>query len=377
MAKKIKPGKVLVNRHVMLSRLKTRWSLFVWLGAAFLAVAIYFHGGQFGGMSGTVLNRMEITAPLISGRLEQLFVDLGDEVNPGDLLVQMDTSLLEAEKALVVAQMQNLRAEIKSDEIQNLRLFDAAIIRLESELRDLRLKKIEDDATLAVVRPEFDRLKQLVDAKLLDEQELMPVRVQLQTLERVTQSYPDAIAQIEASLAIALEQKKTISQQSKESIQLIENESIQQIRLFDVQIESCNIRAREAGIVSRIYFYPGTTVPEGAPIVSSVVTAEPRVIGFLSEYNARDVEVGMKAFLTPVSGHGPVVEAQVEAITPEIYTLPERASPIMGQLSRGRRVMLSVQSDSGLLPGEGVEIHIRRPWTTRWLWALFGNKEAE
>ncbi len=237
MAKGKSSRKFLVNRHVLVSRIKTRWSFFVWLGAALLAIGVYFHGGQFGGMSGSVFTRMQTSAPLITSRLAELSVDVGDVIKKGDVLAQMDTSILEAEKALVVAQMRNLSSEVKTEEIQNLRLFDAAIIRLESELRDMWIKQIEDGSALAALIPEFARLEKLFESQLIDEQELMPLRMEIQSLDAVTQAYPDTISQIEVSLTTAKEQKKTITQQSKVAVELIEREADEQMKLLDLQIE--------------------------------------------------------------------------------------------------------------------------------------------
>ncbi len=371
------PRKTMVNRHVMLSRIKSRWSFFAWLLAALLAVVIYFHGGQFGGMRGSVFTRIETAAPLTGGRLEGLFVDVGDLVKKGDLLAQMDTSVIEAEKALAEAQMRIMASEVKSEAVQNLRRFDASIIRLESELRDLRIKQMEAKGALSALRPEFERLTKLFESKLVDEQELMPVRMKIQELEAITKDYPATIGQIEASLKEARKQKDTIAQQSKSAVELIEQEMAGQVRLLDVQIGACKLRALEDGTVSRIYYYPGNMVPDGKTVLSTVVASEPRVIGFLSEYNARDVKVGMKAYLTTVSGYGPVINAEVVALTPEIYSLPARVSPISSQASRGRRVILKIEDDCNLLPGEGVEIHFRRPWTTRLIWSIFGEKDKE
>lgn len=368
-------GKVMVNRHVMLSRLKSRWPFIAWLLAALLAVVIYFHGGQFGGMRGSVFTRIETAAPLTGGRLEGLFVDVGDSVKKGDLLAQMDPSVLEAEKALIEAQMRIMASEVKTEAVQNLRRFDASIIRLESELRDLRTKQVEAHGELAALRPEFDRLQQLFKSKLIDEQELMPVRMKVRAIEAIAKDYPVTIMQIEESLKEARKQKQTIAQQSDSAVELIQQETAGQVRLLDVQIEACTLRALEDGIVSRIYYYPGNMVPDGDTVLSSVVASEPRVIGFLSEYNARDVAPGMKAYLTTVSGYGPIIEAEVVALTPEIYSLPTRVSPIASQASRGRRVVLKVDPDCDLLPGEGVEIRFHRPWTTRLVWHIFGDKD--
>ena len=78
--------KVLRNRHVLFSRIKARWSFLAWLFAALLAVAVYFHGGQFGGMTGSVFTRMDEVSSANEGRLDKLLVDVGDVVKEGDLL---------------------------------------------------------------------------------------------------------------------------------------------------------------------------------------------------------------------------------------------------------------------------------------------------
>jgi len=369
--------KVLRNKHVLISRIKTRWSFLIWLFAVFFALFAYFHGGQFGGITGSVFTQMENVAPSMSGRLDTLFVKVGDSVKKGDLLAQIDPLLLQEKKALTQTRMHSVVAKLQSEEIQNLRRFDASIIRLKSELRTLQIKQIEAQSNLTALKPEFKRLSKLRKQNLVDEKEIMPIRMKMHTLEILLKSYPKTIKELDQSLAEAKKQKKTISKQSKQAIKLVKEEAKQSLHFLDLKIESCKLRAYEDGVVSRIYYYPGNIVPAGETVIANVVKTQPRIIGFLSEYNARDVHVGMKAFLTPVSGYGPVIEANVSAITPEIYSLPARARPVAGQAARGRRVVISVTGENELLPGETVEIRFSRPWTTRILWNLFSKKEKE
>jgi hypothetical protein len=136
-----------------------------------------------------------------------------------------------------------------------------------------------------------------------------------------------------------------------------------------MRIRNCTLRAQAAGIVSRIYHSPGDVVQGGDPVLSSVIEEAPMVVGFLSEHNARDVTAGMAAFLTPVSGRGSVIRAEVISLTPEVFALPGRMNPIPTQAYRGRRVVIKPEDGCALLPGEEVQIHFRRPWTLQ----LFGN----
>jgi len=371
------PKKVLRNKHVLISRIKTRWPFLIWLFAVFFALFAYFHGGQFGGITGTVFTQMENVAPQTTGRLNTLFVKVGDPVKKGDVLAEIDSLLLMEKKTLTQTKMHSVVANLQSEEIQNLRRFDASIIRLKSELRDLQIKQIEAQSNLTALKPEFKRLSKLVKQKLVDEKEIMPIRMKIRTLEILLKSYPTTVKELNKSLVEAKKQKKTISKQSKQAIKLVKEEAKQSLHFLEMKIEACKLRAYKDGVVSRIYYYPGNIVPAGETVVANVVKTQPRIIGFLSEYNARDVTVGMKAFLTPVSGYGPVIEANVSAITPEIYSLPTRAQPVAGQSARGRRVVISVTGENELLPGESVEIRFSRPWTTRILWNLFSKDEKE
>ena len=54
------------SRHpvVWVSRFKMRWPFFVWLLMIFVVIYLYYHGGRFSSMSGTVESLREQAAPL-------------------------------------------------------------------------------------------------------------------------------------------------------------------------------------------------------------------------------------------------------------------------------------------------------------------------
>ncbi len=306
MNKKQLPGKVVTNPHVFLSRIKTRWPLLIWLVAVFLTVFIYFHGGRFGGMSGSVITSLDHATPLETGRLKSIFVQIGDSVLKEAPLAQMDTSLLLAEKAVFEAEVRSMHGELKA------------------------------------VSSEVERLNKLRDQQLTSEQNILALRVKQKTLE----------AEITAS------------------------EVEKQISLLEMRIQNCTLRAQADGVVSRIYHSPGSVIQSGDPVLISVIKEAPSVVGFLSELNARDVVPGMQAYLTPVSGRGTVIPAKVVSLTPDIFSLPNRANPAPSRTYRGRRVLIEPAAGSALLPGEEVQIHFSRPWTFQAFGNLF-NKGAD
>lgn len=364
--------KTIVNKHVMLSRLKSKWTAIVWVMAIVVAVFAYVHGGQFGGMTGTVITRLDRLAPLEAGVVESLKVQVGDVVKKGDVLAQMDTSLLMEEKKYLEAAAEIRCAEIKEAQIQNLRRFDSALVRLKSELRDMRMKQFAEQGEVDALQPEYERLSKLLASGMVDEQVVMPLRLKLGTLNASLAATPAAMKEIEVQIAEAARQREEIVEHDGLNEELILAELKIEKEMLDLRIEAGTLRAREDGIVSRIYEYPGSNIEAGASVVATVVTEEEQhVVGFLSEFNARDVLPGMEAILTPISGS--ITEAEVIALTPEIMTLPKSSSPSEAAL-RGRRVILKVSKDSKLLPGEEVQIHFSRPWSPRMFWHVLNPK---
>jgi len=282
-----------LHPRVFISRLKARVPFVVWLVVAVAAVYIYHHGGQFGGMTGTVETTFDNAAPLEAGRLIELLVGIGDVVEKGDALAQMDISLLTAEKAVFAAEAQALVGE------------------------------------LAAVTAETQRLEDLMTRHLASEQDILSLRIKKKSLEA----------------------------------QVVASEIEKEIQLLDMRIQNCTLRANTAGTISRVYNSPGDIVQSGSPVLSSVIQRDPVVVGFLSEYNARDVSVGMKAYLKPSSGVGEVIRATVVSLTPDVFALPGRVNPIPTKSYRGRRVIIKPESGAALLPGEEVQIYFRNPWS--------------
>jgi len=302
--KKTTPPK---HPRIFLSQMKVRISFFVWLLAAMVGIAVYFHGGQFGGMTGSVLTTYDNAAPLEAGRLQEIYVRVGHPVIQGTAVAQMDSSLLDAEKAVFEAKAQALAGE------------------------------------LAAVADETKRLEALIARQLAGEQDLFALRIKQKSLE----------SEITAS------------------------EIEKQIQLLEMRIENCTLRAQADGIVSRIYHSPGDVVQIGDPVLASVIKQPPTVVGFLSEYNARDVSIGMETYLTPISRRGVIIRANVVSLTPEVFALPGRVNPLPSQSYRGRRVILEPEAGSTLLPGEEVQIHFRRPWTFSLLGSLFKDEAVQ
>jgi HlyD family secretion protein len=362
-----------IHRHpaVWWSRMKNRWPFAVWLLAIVAAVFLYFHGGQFGGMSGVVQVVRENVAPLETARVKTIAVVVGQRVKKGDVLATMDTTILDAEMAV--------------ERLQVERQFALAVSRAESDLRDLQIRQAESAGELEVLNAEVARLDELLSKHLIDAQTVARLRARQQALTRSMEFYPGMVINLERDLArmsarqgaitAQLDSDTNIVAELPEGLRTEVDVSRNRLGLLDLRREAYVLRAGADGIVSELVREPGNVVSAGTPIMTVVVDAVRQVVGFLPEANARDISVGMIAYLRSTSGRGAIVQARITALLPDIAALPTRVSPFPTQVYRGRRVVLVPTEPDDFLPGESVSIELQTPWLSRWF-APFGAKTA-
>lgn len=132
------------------------------------------------------------------------------------------------------------------------------------------------------------------------------------------------------------------------------------VNLLNVRREGYTLRALQDGVVAQVDRRQGDVVDSGIPIASILVDGPSRIVGFLTENNLSAMEVGTVANIYPTASISDVgvVTAHVVQVSPAVYSLPERVSPIRGQVVRGRRVTLALDEEIQLVPGETVSIEI-------------------
>lgn len=350
------------HRHpaVWVSRVKVRWPFFVWVLAIAAVLYLYYHGGRFSTMSGTVESLREQAAPLETARLKAVHVIVGQEVRAGELLAEMDTSILDAELV-----MQKLQED---------RRFASAVTDMETTLQDTLIRQAEATGELGVLSSEIERLDELLAKRLVDAQTVSRLRARQQALAKALELYPGVIRNLESELDLAKRRRDTVKAWfGSEGEMLSTNvppafeqdpELKQQLGLLYLRRESYMLRAKSDGVVSRVLYKPGDVVPNGDPVVTIVVKGAQEVLGFLPESNIRNVQIGMTAYLSRTTGRGAVVPARVMALTPEIVGLPNRANPFPGMNFRGQQVILTPLVENDFIPGEGVTIDMDKPGLT-------------
>lgn len=353
-------------RHpaVWWSRLKLKWPVLVWIAAVVAAWILFTRGGSTQPLTGVVDVVRESVSPLETSRLQAVYVRPGDPVSAGDLLAEMDTTLLDAEMAFE-------RLEVQ-------RQFQRAVLTAATDLHNARTQQARDEAELQALDVEVKRFEDLLARNLVDGQLVARLRVQRQALARAVELHPATVQlldeQWKESRALQREAEATFGSEAETSPATpsdgpspLAQAAGNRLGLLKQRHDLYVLRARQDGVVSRIEKEPGEVVQAGEPILSLVVEGSQFVIGFLPEWDAYAVEVGREAVLRrPTGRRDEEVPATVTALGPEILALPGRVSPVPGQTMRGRRIILVPHDPNIFLPGESVSIHVFEPWWKGW-----------
>ena len=203
-------------------------------------------------------NRSVSVAPKISGRVDRILVDVGDRVNDGQLLAQLDA--------------RELQEEVKEAEAE-LRVSEATLKGKDAELLDLKRK--------------FERTKRLSEKNFISQQEL-----DTSESERISAS-----AQVELARA-----------------QIIQNKA--KLANAKLQLSEARLNAPFPGYIEKRLLDPGAMVKDGTPIVSLVDIDRVKVMIPVVEQNYPRIVVGQAATVSLDAYPGRQFQGKVVRLTP-------------------------------------------------------------
>jgi multidrug resistance efflux pump len=361
-------------RSLNMRRIIRTWPLLVWLAAIAVVVVLHSNGTTFGDMTGVVEIREELVAPLESARLIEINVTIGQQIKAGDIIAQMDTSMLEASKATAIAEQQEAQNSIagyQQDILQLSQQFNGVIQNAETQIINIQIDKASNLAELTELKKEQQRRETLADQNIINRQELSELRPEIAGLQQRVDAYPSLLEIHKQQLNTAktelddlkrwlrLENNQKVSNVIQAKMQS-RNQIIEaQLAMLNLQIKNCTLTASRNGIVARIEAQPGDIIQAGQVVVRVVSEESNRVVGFLPEAFLGSVEKGNEALIWR-ERDGKQMDAIVESIAPDVRTLPQRISPMNSQTIRGRRIVLTVAANNDLIPGETVRIQPRK-----------------
>ncbi|HTV62780.1 MAG TPA: biotin/lipoyl-binding protein [Verrucomicrobiae bacterium] len=352
-----------------------RWPIAAWAGIAVIAVAFYVKSTQYGALPGSAQTMEQDLSPIATARVQAVFVKIGDNVTNGQILAQMDTTIVdfelaEAEAALAAAegswagyeeQMLDLLRDCNNDIAGT----EAAVVQVNGQLDS-------DTAKLAELKPMQAKRDALFANKLITEIEDDELRPEIAGLEKDVVACGQMIKMDETTLANCKKErddlqqglklapggdiKQAIAQKTAAQTEILQNA----VEMKKREKESYSLRSWSDGIVSAIGIYPGSTAKPGDSVVS-VVSGNRLIIGYLPEVSEGMVKVGDTGYAFEL--RKPPIKVKVVAVAPEIDGIPAPLRPATAALQSGvtfraQRIVFQVEGPENLIPGESVQIRL-------------------
>ncbi len=309
------------KRHVI-REVFNSWPWLVWLFAAVM-VLVMLPGGmyrvRFHGLAERVY---EYVSPLEDGRLKNLKVDMGDVVQTGQLIGELDSEALATQLLMDQASLMKTRDKVHS---------------IRYELESMKLQQARTEAELIALEARWTRTEELLQKRLVLEQDIEDLRPQIEATRQVLSRYPELIRQLETRLDAAIQDEGQLDSE----------------KLNELVAAQCRLEATMSGIIAEVLHQPGDIVETGDPVVRISNVSTRRVIAFMPEAHRMDLAVGERCRII-TEANRKVYHGEVKSITADIRKLPVNTG-FSDQLLRGRRIVIEV-GDGELLPGEQVVV---------------------
>ncbi len=366
--------------RMILRRLLNNWPFYIWLASIAVVLMLFDETSTITSFSGAVETVEEPVAPLETARLRSIDVRVGERVDAGDIVGTMNTSLLDARIAIEQAEIAEAAGTLQDYEqrlLEFVRDFETSVQDASFELANQEWNFKRDAAELNSLSKIFEDLKSLREENLIGEQEMVDIRPRIAALQQTVDAYPEIIAIHSNRMQTAIGDREEMRRMLLRGEEGLGNErdidaqvmkaivtrsdatraifaTIRERR--ELQRENYTLRATRGGVVSRVYHQPGDVVQAGEAVVRIVEDHPTRVIGFLQEIYLEEIKLGDEMRIWQLTKEDLSYNAVVQSIAPDVQALPGRLSPIRGQTIRGRHVILEIQGDHELVPGQSVRI---------------------
>lgn len=252
---------------------------------------------DIGNFTGTLIPRSQfMVAPKISGRLEKLYVDIGDWVRRDQLIAVLD------------------------DEE-----YSQQVVQAEAELQVAQANLEESKSSLDVAERELERVKELHQKGISADSELDAVKGAFATQEA---GYKVAVAQV-ANRRAALEAAK--------------------IRLSYTKIKATWEGGSNRRVVGERLVHEGALLTSNAPIISILEINPLLAVIHVTDKDYFQLEKGQTAVISSDALPNSSVQGKIE-----------RIAPLLKETSREARVEIEIPNDEGRLkPGMFVNVRIQ------------------
>jgi RND family efflux transporter MFP subunit len=267
--------------------------------------------------SGSLLAWEEVTLnTAVSGTVRRLMVDLGDRVEAGQLVAELDRSefalaVEQAEAALRAArsQVERGRAQVTAAEA-NLR-------QVRESLKVWEANQNRARAALEEARANLERSRQLLQRGLIPAREFDAARTQYEATLAQWETARVEMAQYPDRLRVAEAQRES----DRSALQATESEVAQRDAALGIvrkKLADATLRAPIGGAVARRHVNPGEFVRENTPVFTIVRSDPLKYNGTVPERAALELRPGQRIRLQVDPVPGRAFDGRVTRVSPAV-----------------------------------------------------------
>jgi len=240
-----------------------------------------------------------IVSSKIMGRVEKLYVDEGSKVKAGDLIAEIDSAELEAQKNAAEATINTYSSQVSSmraTEAQTLGETNSGVVNAQARLAAAKATLTQAQADLVRIQSDSQRMIALAQAGVESEQDKVRAEEQLKAQRAVVESAQKNVDAAQADLNTAI--ARTHQQQSAASNVAANEAQVANARAQLAEAETrlgyTKIYAPVSGTVSVRATRQGEVVNPGTPIATIIDFGDTWVRAEAPETEARFVSDGQK-----------------------------------------------------------------------------------
>lgn len=349
----------------------------VWVMAVLAAAILLGRDPASLDATGMVTLREIPLAPVVDARVQRVTVGLFDEVTTGQVVAQLDDTLVSAELLAAEAEYARLLAEVAAereriaqevselarDALNNERVLVMSQMSAQLDVLDREAQYETDRTTMQGLASLLERQEALARERLIDQATLDETRMQYETIRMQVQESAAAreAAAEQLRKATALREAKApdvvLAQEDLVLAPLRAAVTVQQalVQALRAERDSLVLTSPVDGRVASILREPGSTATPELPVLTVTAAGDGQVVAYVPERIARDIAVGTPVRVTSRRTPRHVAEAAVVKINPQIAPYPLQLQPNVNMLQWGLPLLIGpVPKD--FLPGEVVYV---------------------
>lgn len=239
----------------------------------------------------------------VSGEVTNLYVEVGDDVEKGDVIAQIDPVTMRNT-------LTNQKATLEQS-LANLESTKANLLTREASLQTANADLISKQASLEQAISEYNRMKSLAGTNAISELELEKAQTAVKTAQASVQSAKDAIKTAQANL--------TAGKADITTAQATIKKSQTEVNTAEKNLGYTKVTAPMTGTVISITTKQGQTVNSNQTAPTIVTLADlntVRVKAKISEADVINLKAGLPVYFNIIGNSDKKINATLQAIEP-------------------------------------------------------------